>query len=299
MRDIDRLQSGEAGVRIETRFAREATVDHRADTRQGDAGLGHVGGQHDAPGAGLGGVQRQLLFGQRQLAVQQDDLHVIAIETLHEHGLCSCNLAPAWEESKHVAIAVFQGLPCHTRKLMLDALLRARWRVVDAHRITTTRTGDARCVEPLRDALAVQGRRHHQQPQFGPQRGLHIQRERSAEIPGQMAFVEFVEQDRADPAQFRIILDQPREDALGNHLDPRRRTDLRFEADAIADGATDLLTKLLRHELRRRARGDAPRLQHQDLLPSEPRRIEQRQRHLRRLAGTRGRLKHQPRGHGE
>ncbi len=114
-----------------------------------------------------------------------------------------------------------------------------------------------------------------------------------------MALMEFVEQDRADPAQFRIVLDQPREDTFGDYLDPRRCTYLRLEADAIANGAADLFTELLRHELRGRARGDSAWLQHHDLLPMQPSRIEQCQRHLGGLAGTRWRLQHEPRMRGQ
>ena len=44
------------------------------------------------------------------------------------------------------------------------------------------------------------------QSQIGPQRCLYVERERGAEIALQMALVEFVEQDRADGGQFRVVL---------------------------------------------------------------------------------------------
>jgi hypothetical protein len=108
-----------------------------------------------------------------------------------------------------------------------------------------------------------------------------------------MALVEFVEQQRADAFQHRIVLDHPGENALGDHLDPRRRRDLVLEADAVADRLPDGLAQLPRHELRGAARGHPARLQHHDLPALQPRRIEQGQRHLRGLAGTGRGFQHQ------
>jgi hypothetical protein len=182
---------------------------------------------------------------------------------------------------------------------MLDAFLRACGRVLDAHRKTSPGTGDTWRIQPLRDALAVQRGRHHQQAQVGTQRGLHVQRQHRAEIAGQVALVEFVEHDGTDAAQFRIVLDEPRQDAFGDHLDPGRRAYLRFEADAVADGLADRFAQLLRHELRGGARGDSARFQHHDLPPPQPRRVKQGQRHLSGLAGAWRRLQYQPRMRGE
>jgi hypothetical protein len=51
---------------------------------------------------------------------------------------------------------------------------------------------------------------------------LHVERQRQAQVGGQMALVEFVEQQRADAFQHRIVLQHPGEDAFGDHLDPGR-----------------------------------------------------------------------------
>ena len=58
--------------------------------------------------------------------------------------------------------------------------------------------------------------------QVGPQRGLHIARERDTEVAMQMSLVELVKQDRTDARQFGILLQHAREDALGDHFDTRR-----------------------------------------------------------------------------
>ena len=114
------------------------------------------------------------------------------------------------------------------------------------------------------------------------------------EIGIERALVKFVEQHRGDAGQFRIVENLPREDALGDDLDSGRARHFRAEADAIADGVADALAQRLRHALGAGAGRDPPRLQHDDLPVAEPRRIEQRQRHPRGLAGA-GR-RHQHRG---
>src|SRR5690606_12664011 len=116
---------------------------------------------------------------------------------------------------------------------------------------------------------------------------------------GEMALVEFVEQQRPDALKHRVVLQHAGENALGDHFDPRMRRHTALETDAVADGLTDRLAKLLRHEPRGRARGDPARFEHHDPPARQPRRIEQGQRHLRGLAGPGRRLEHQPRMRGE
>ncbi|MNT39486.1 hypothetical protein D3C72_1757340 [compost metagenome] len=111
--------------------------------------------------------------------------------------------------------------------------------------------------------------------------------------------MEFIEQDRADGLQHRVVLQHPGQDALGDHLDARARRYLVLEADAVADGAADLLAELARHEHRGTARGHPARFQQDDPAALQPRRIEQRQRHLGGLAGAGRGFQHQPRVRGQ
>ena len=76
-----------------------------------------------------------------------------------------------------------------------------------------------RVAEQLRDARAVERRRHHQQLEIVAQALLRVAREREAEIGVERALVEFVEQHRGDAVERRIVEDQPGEDALGDDLD--------------------------------------------------------------------------------
>ena len=171
--------------------------------------------------------------------------------------------------------------------------------MADRHRMAATFAGQPRRVQERGQALPVQGRRHHHDAQVLAQPGLHVQRQRQAQVGGQVALVELVEQQGADALQLRVVLDHPGQDAFGDHLDPGARRHPVLEADPVADRLADLLAELAGHEHRRAARRHPPRLQHHDPAPGQPRRIEQGQRHLGGLAGARRCLQHQPRMRGQ
>ena len=209
------------------------------------------------------------------------------------------DLALAGQEHQHVARVLRQGVLDRAPGLRFEWLIAARGEMRNRHRVAAASTAEPRRVEELRQPLAVERGRHHHDPQVHAQRRLHIQRQCQAEVGGEVAFVELVEHDRADAFERGIVLDHAGEDALGDHLDPRRCRDLVVEADAVADRLADLLAALPRHEVGGGARGDAARFQHQDLAAGEPRRIEQRRRHLRGLAGTGRRFQHEAWMRGE
>ena len=68
--------------------------------------------------------------------------------------------------------------------------------------------------------------------------------------------MEFVEQDRGDAFEHRVVENEPGEYALGDDLDPRARRHFRAEAHAQAHGLADLLAQRLGHAL-----GGSPRRQ--------------------------------------
>ena len=153
---------------------------------------------------------------------------------------------------------------------------------------------DRRVAEQFCHPRAVQRRRHHENAQILAQADLRVARQRQAHIGIERALVEFVEQHRGDAGQFGIVENLPRENALGDDLDFCGARDFGAEADAVADGLAGAFAQRLRHALGAGAGRDPARLQHDDLLAPQPRRIEQRQRHPRGLAGA-GR-RHQHRG---
>ncbi|MNC37612.1 hypothetical protein D3C75_861820 [compost metagenome] len=104
--------------------------------------------------------------------------------------------------------------------------------------------------------------------------------------------MKFVEDHQPHTLQRRVGLQAAGEDAFGHHLDACFRPDLAVQADAIAHGFADLFAQLAGQALGRSPRCQAPGFEHENALPSQPRLIEQRQRHAGGLAGARWRLEH-------
>ncbi len=149
-----------------------------------------------------------------------------------------------------------------------------------------------RIAEKLRHPRAVERRRHGENAQILAQPSARIERQRKPQIRVERALVELVEQHRGDPFQFRILEHEPREHALGDHLDPGLARDFRAEAHAEADRLARGLAQAPGHACRRRARRQPPRLQHQNFPPRDPGLVQERQRNARRLAGARRRHQH-------
>jgi hypothetical protein len=104
--------------------------------------------------------------------------------------------------------------------------------------------------------------------------------------------MEFVENHQTDAIQRRVILQAAGEDALGDHLDARVRPHLAVQTNAVADRLTDPFAQLAGQALGRSARSQATRFEHEDGLPGQPGRIEQRQGHTGGLAGAGRRLQY-------
>ena len=136
------------------------------------------------------------------------------------------------------------------------------------------------------DAGAVDRRRHDEEPQILAQPLLHVARQREAEIGIERALVEFVEQDGGDPVEHRVVEHEPREHALGDDFDPRAPRHLRAEAHPQADRVADALAERLRHPLRRRARGEPPRLEDENAAVLRPWFLGEHEWHSCRLAGA-------------
>ncbi|ERO63495.1 hypothetical protein P308_28605 [Pseudomonas piscis] len=100
-----------------------------------------------------------------------------------------------------------------------------------------------------------------------------------------------VEDDHTHTVERGIILEPARQDTFGDHLDLGSRAYLAFKANAVTDSLTNLLTQLTRQPLCSRPSSQAARFEHQDLLVTKPRLVQQRQGHPSGLARTRWRFK--------
>ncbi|MNT13571.1 hypothetical protein D3C72_1485460 [compost metagenome] len=104
--------------------------------------------------------------------------------------------------------------------------------------------------------------------------------------------MELIEDQQTHAFQRRVILQAPGENAFGDHFDTGVGANLAVEPNAITHGFANLLAQLTGQPLRRRPRRQAPRFEHQNGLPGQPRFIEQGQRHAGGFTGTGRRFEH-------
>ncbi|RMS54434.1 hypothetical protein ALP64_204790 [Pseudomonas syringae pv. actinidiae] len=100
-----------------------------------------------------------------------------------------------------------------------------------------------------------------------------------------------IEDDYAHTIQCRIILEPASQDSFGDHFDLGSRAYLAFKANSVADSLTNLFTQFTCQSLSCRPSSQPPRLEHDDLLVTKPRFVEQRQGHSSGLTRTRWRFK--------
>ena len=291
------LQGAHTGHRIKGRFTRQARVYHHANAFDGQTGLGNRGRQHNFAFALWRWRNRTALRGQIEIAIQGREQHVWLIaQRLLQPRQHPPNLRHARQKHQHAARLFINraqnGL--HHVCVIRPAQCR-RGAITNIHRILTALTGDdRRIVEQPADPVSVQCRRHHQQPQrriiTQVLLGLHAQRQ--PQIGIQTALVKFIEDHHANARQLRVILQQALQYPLGHHLNAGCRADLAFQPDAIPDGLPHRLTQQLGQTLSRRSGCQPAGFEHDDLLPSEPFALEQRQRHLGGFAGTGRGLQH-------
>ena len=144
---------------------------------------------------------------------------------------------------------------------------------------------DELCVsKQLRDRLAIERRRHHEDPQRLAQLRLHIERQRKSQVGMQTSLVELIEDHAAHPLERGVPLQPPGEDTFGHDFDTGPRPDARVGARAVANRLADALVERGRHARGHGARGDAAWLEHHDPFVAEPGGLEQRERHDRALA---------------
>ena len=137
------------------------------------------------------------------------------------------------------------------------------------------------------DLVRVKRGGHHENAQVGAQRTAHLKREGVAQVTGKGTLVEFVENDEPHAIQFGVAEKPLGEQPLRDDLEARAGRDLAFEAHLVADRLAHAFAALAGDELGARPCRETARLEHDDLLPGEPRLVEQGGRNARRLAAPR------------
>ena len=106
--------------------------------------------------------------------------------------------------------------------------------------------------------------------------------------------MEFVENDRLNAAQRRVLNQLPQQNPLSLKLDARGIAHAIFEADLIADFAAKLDPQLLCDARGEQPRRQTARLKNHDLPAAEQPVLEQHLRDLGGFAGTGRRLQNEP-----
>ncbi len=104
--------------------------------------------------------------------------------------------------------------------------------------------------------------------------------------------MELVEDHHRHSRQIRLVLQSTGEDAVGDHLDPRRPANSPVISSHVPNCGAYLFAEQIRHPSRRGASGDSARLHDDNAGAGKPGLVEQPQRHERRLACARLRLQH-------
>ena len=119
---------------------------------------------------------------------------------------------------------------------------------------------------------------------------LDVARQSQSKIGIERTLVKFVEQHCGDTLKHGIFDNAPGENTFGDDFDPGLARDFRAEAHPQADGFADPFAEIVRHALGGGARGEPPRLEHQDTARPvrrlRPLFRREHERHPRRFAGA-------------
>ena len=113
--------------------------------------------------------------------------------------------------------------------------------VPDLHREHPPGALDQRGVERRAQRRRIDGRGHQQDAQVGAQHLLRLPGQGQGHVALQAPLVEFVKDYDAHAFQGRVVDQHPRQDAFGEHLDPRRRAHAALETDPVPHRLPDRL----------------------------------------------------------
>ena len=287
--DLFDEQRVDAPVRVETGDARDAGVDDQAHAVDGQRGLGDVGADDDLPLAGItrdGGV----LFGGREFAVERQREPVAQARVVADFVERAADLVRAGHEDERVA---FRKRPGEAGQLLGgefprgDAVERRGAGEVLGRDRERPPAGGQRLAggEVFFQQAGFQRGGHDDQLQVGTGRFLDAERAGEGDVAVEVAFVEFVEEDRADAAQRRVAEHLAQEDALGDVLDAGACAGDVVQADAVADLRAERDATLPRDAGGEHPRGQTARLEDDDAPAfAEQVGVEEHLRDLRGLA---------------
>jgi hypothetical protein len=111
-----------------------------------------------------------------------------------ERGIDLRDFTLARQEDEHIACVRSDRMFDRAARLRNERFIAPRGEMRDVDGIAAPRARQARRIEELREPLAVERGRHHDDAQVLAQSRLHVEREGQAEVARQVPLVEFVEQ---------------------------------------------------------------------------------------------------------
>ena len=184
------------------------------------------------------------------------------------------NLTSAGHEAQHVALRPRQYRVQRRRDRFSGCVL-------DVQRMQRSRDVDDRTViQERRHRTGIERRRHHDDAKIRAREpGLFRQRE--TEVRVNAALVKFIDHDRGDVAQQRILLEVCGQDALSDDKEASGLGEVPLETDVPADLAAERPALFFGDAPGHGPRRNPPRLQQQHAAA-----IHERGWHSRRLAGA-------------
>ncbi len=285
-------QGVDAAARIEPRDARQAAVDHDLDSIDRERSFGHVR-RDDGPAFLIMG-ERGVLLRRRQFAVERQDDKSIAHPRSADGGDGPADLVFSGHEDEHVAFGPRRDAFEFIRGQIPDRIAVAadRFRqVFDRDRKgAAARSQDGARLQIFLQKARIQRRGHDGEFEIGARRRLELEGAGERDVAVEMALVKFIEENRGDAAQLRILNELAQEDSFGDEANAGAIGGDVFEADLVADFVAEPAVALGGDARGEETGGEAARLQDHDLAVAKQSVIEEDLRDLGGFSGAGRRL---------
>ena len=282
--DADRFQAAQSALLVIYQLPAKAAVHDDPDPfdRQGCFGDGRR--KDDFPLPCSTGRNGPALLRQGQHSIKRTDGR--AAQGRSQQLRAAADIGLAGEEGEDISLIGPVGLP-HRIGHGFGGIFRGGVGPADdLHREHLPPAFYQRRIQFPAQRIRVDGGRHQENSQVGPQHLLRLARKREGHIGGQAPLVELVENDHGNAIQPRIVHEPAHEDAFREHLDTGKSRYLLLEPHPVPDRPADRLSQHVSHPLGDLPGGHPPWLQHQH-FPFDP--FQDGQREQRGLAGARRR----------
>ena len=238
--------------------------------------------------------ERGVLFRRRQFAVQRKDDKTIAHPRGPDGGDGAADLVFARHEDEHVAFGVRGDALELIGSEVPDGIAVAADRFREVFdldgKLAAARGEDGAGLEIFLEQAGIERRGHDGEFQVGARGGLELEGASEGDVAVKMALVKFVEEDRGDAAQLRILDQLAEQNAFGDEADAGALGGEVFETDLVTDFVAEADVALGGDARGKETGGETARLEDDDLAGAEEAVIEEDLGDLGGFAGAGGGL---------